>query len=482
MGATAERWSFSRIAADIATLGSGTLAAGLFNAGLVFVIPKLISVEDYGYWRIFGLYAGYVGFLHFGFADGALLRWAGRAWQDFQDEVGPAVRYLIWQHLLVVLPVCGIAIVVLHGPLRFVVLAVAVYAPLFNITATLQFALEGARIFWPVALSVIAAPAALLASVFVWAGVFRSTAEEVIGLYLLAWCVPLIFLFAWTQQRRKQSRSAHGLAKACLASGWPIMLANTGVNLIQTADGLAASWAATIQNFAQYSLAASAMAVPMTAIQACSKVLFSHLAGVTADSRKHVYGIGSRTLLMVWAILLPYYFALVIVVQNFLPKYVASLEYARILLLGVPFLATILILQMNYAYLNGMQRKFLARTVLVLAASMGMTSFAAFHAKSLTVVAAVQVAILGAWWLFNEHGLKSLTGQRAGDWVKFMGVYTCTGISYWVVSGNAPNMATAVGSYYVMLVVILGLGCRDDWRSIFSEMSGGARESEAGEA
>jgi hypothetical protein len=92
-GGKAARSRPSAIAGDIATLGAGTVLAGVFNVLLVFLIPRLVSVEQYGYWRLFFLYAGYMGFLHFGFADGALLRWAGRTREavcvdvDFVAEV-----------------------------------------------------------------------------------------------------------------------------------------------------------------------------------------------------------------------------------------------------------------------------------------------------------------------------------------------------------------------------------------------------------
>ena len=44
-------------------------------SGLVlsFILPKYISVANYGYWQLFILYTGYVGFLHFGFNDGLYL-------------------------------------------------------------------------------------------------------------------------------------------------------------------------------------------------------------------------------------------------------------------------------------------------------------------------------------------------------------------------------------------------------------------------
>jgi len=475
-GASGEGWRPAAIATDIATLGTATLLAGVFNVALVFVVPRLISVEDYGYWRMFGLYAGYVGFLHFGFADGALLRWAGRPWEEVRQEVAPAVKYLVWQHVLVLLPLFVIAALALRGPLRLVAIAVFIFAPLYNVTATLQFGLQGARIFQPVAIATAAAAALMPAFVLIWASRWQSNLREILVLYLLAWCLQLAFLLAWTKPWKSVAlrSSATALAKGCVLSGWPIVLANTGMNLIQTADRLAASWAVTIQSFAQYSLAASAMAVPITFIQACSQVLFSHLAGVTPAERKRIYGASSRTMLIVWAILLPYYFALEIFVRRFLPRYVASLQYARVLLLGIPFLAVIQILQMSYAYLNGRQRHFLVQTVAVLAVSLGATSFAAFHTGSLQVVAGVQVSILGAWWLFNEWVLRGLTGQTAGDWIRFGGVYLSAGTSYWMATAWGRGATVCTLAYYLCLSIVVVALCREElrvWMSLIARHS-----------
>src|SRR5690348_9909478 len=171
-------WKLSAIVADIAKLGSGTLLAALFNVGLVFFVPRLISVEDYGYWRLFGLYAGYVGFVHFGFADGALVRWAGRPWRDFRHEIRPALNYLFWQHAIVLLPLCAIAALVLHGPLRYVAIAVAPFSIIMNEVTLLQFGLQDAKIFGPVAISTAAAPALFLGFMFLWSLNRRSSYRD----------------------------------------------------------------------------------------------------------------------------------------------------------------------------------------------------------------------------------------------------------------------------------------------------------------
>jgi O-antigen/teichoic acid export membrane protein len=476
--AEARGWKPAAMAADIATLGTGTLVAGLFNVALVFVVPRLTSVEDYGYWRMFALYAGYVGFLHFGFADGALLRWAGRPLEELHPEIGPAVKYLFWQHMFVLVPLCMIAAVLLAGPLRFVAVAVAIFAPIYNITATLQFGLQGARIFRPVAISTVTAPALFFLLVLLWASRWHSEFREIIILFVLAWCVPLVFLLNWTKpwSGARNKIPVKGLAESCVLSGWPIVLTNTGLGLVQYADRLAVSWVASIQNFAQYSMAASAMAVPITAIQACSRVVFSHLAGVTTEGRKRIYGISSWALLVLWAVLLPYYFALDSFVRHYLPRYMPSVQYSRILLLGIPFMAVIQVLQMSYAYLNGTQKRFLARTVAALVVSLSVTSFAAFHTGSLRTVAGVQVAILGLWWLFNEWALREWTGQEAGDWAEFTGVYLLTGTGYWLTSGAGIHLATAIALYYLAVGAIVGLGCRNKLELLLTELRGAAAQ------
>ena len=50
-----------------------SLFVSLFTS---FFLPLFISIEDYGYWQLFVLYVGYVGFFAFGFNDGIHLNYA----------------------------------------------------------------------------------------------------------------------------------------------------------------------------------------------------------------------------------------------------------------------------------------------------------------------------------------------------------------------------------------------------------------------
>lgn len=49
----------------------------LVSAIVIFVVPKIINFEQYGYWQLFIFYSAYVPFLQFGWTDGIFLRYAG---------------------------------------------------------------------------------------------------------------------------------------------------------------------------------------------------------------------------------------------------------------------------------------------------------------------------------------------------------------------------------------------------------------------
>ena len=48
----------------------------------VFILPKFISVEQFGYWQYFLLWTSYVGVLHFGYGDGIYLKLGGQYWNS----------------------------------------------------------------------------------------------------------------------------------------------------------------------------------------------------------------------------------------------------------------------------------------------------------------------------------------------------------------------------------------------------------------
>jgi O-antigen/teichoic acid export membrane protein len=463
----AERGSrFSALARDVATMSGGTGVAAAFNVLLVFLIPRLVSVEDFGYWRLFLLYASYVGFLHFGFADGALLRWAGRPMEEFHHEVGPSIKFVFWQHLALLSPACLIVALLVPSRLKLIAIATMFFALIINLATVLQNSLQAARRFKPVALATAASTGAFVLLAALWELRVTPSFRALIVLYCVSWTGVLVYL--WTRVRPERppysSDSAWSLGKACILLGWPIMLANGGLGLVQSADRIIVSLALPIRDFAKYSLASSMMFVPVTAIAAVYCVFFSHVAAVEHEGRARVYAHASKFLLLAWSLLLPYFFVLDVFVRWFLPKYMTSLPVAGILLLGVIFLAGIQILHMSFASLYGRQRQFLFLTVGALVVSFSVALVLAIWLRSLVAVAIGQVVTLATWWLFNEWKLREVTGQDWKDWVRIMGLIGWSLASYRVSMWRTNQVVWRMLIYYLLVTLVLWLACRDEIR------------------
>ncbi|WP_336990325.1 hypothetical protein [Bacillus infantis] len=66
---------------------SSNLISMIISTLVILIVPKLIGVEDYGYWQLYLFYSSYVGFLHFGWNDGIYLRYGGKEYSELNKRL-----------------------------------------------------------------------------------------------------------------------------------------------------------------------------------------------------------------------------------------------------------------------------------------------------------------------------------------------------------------------------------------------------------
>lgn len=66
---------------------SSNLISLIISTIVILIVPKLIGVEDYGYWQLYLFYSSYVGFLHFGWNDGIYLRYGGKDYKELNKNL-----------------------------------------------------------------------------------------------------------------------------------------------------------------------------------------------------------------------------------------------------------------------------------------------------------------------------------------------------------------------------------------------------------
>lgn len=99
-----------------------------------FIMPKYLGVEDYGYWKLFGLYIGYACFLHFGYDDGVFMNWLGKKQETIRDEFVPQFTGLVVFQLIIV-GICEILVGIwnLYPQTRFVLQSFFLQALFLNL-------------------------------------------------------------------------------------------------------------------------------------------------------------------------------------------------------------------------------------------------------------------------------------------------------------------------------------------------------------
>jgi hypothetical protein len=206
--------------------------------------------------------------------------------------------------------------------------------------------------------------------------------------------------------------------------------------------------------------------VPVTLIAAIARVFFPHLAATERHRHPEVYGQASSVMVLAWSLLLPYYFVVDWFVHHFLQAYVPILPVAGILLLGALFLAVIQILHGSVFNLYGKQKHFLLYSVVAVGLSLGLafTAITMFH--SLRLVAAMQVAALGMWWLFNAWKLNAITGESWRDLGLMLLMFSWSAISMWLAYSWSSNWAIRTGCYWALMAGPLVLLYREQMRMI----------------
>lgn len=123
---------------------STNLISLIVSTLVILIIPKLIGVEEYGYWQLYLFYSSYVGFLHFGWNDGIYLRFGGVEYTQLDKKLffSQFVTLLVSQIIIGVL-IGGFSSFFVTGiNQRFILKMVAIAMVLVNSKVMLLYILQ----------------------------------------------------------------------------------------------------------------------------------------------------------------------------------------------------------------------------------------------------------------------------------------------------------------------------------------------------
>lgn len=300
---------------------------------VILIIPKLIGIEEYGYWQLYIFYTSYVGFLHFGWNDGIYLRYGGEEYKFLNKKVfySQFIQLLVTQVTIALLILIGSFFIVRVGDKNFVIQMVAITMVLTNMRLMFFYILQATNRIKEYAVITMFDRIIyiILIVFFLLIGIrdfkvmiFADLIGKLISLIMVMFsCKDIVFnnikFFKLSIQEMFRNINA----------GSKLMFANIASMLIIgiVRFGIEAVW--DIETFGKISLTLSISNMMMIFINAVGIIVFPILRRTNQDKLANIYSIMRDFLMVILLGSLLIYFPLKTLMSLWLPQYSDSLMY-----------------------------------------------------------------------------------------------------------------------------------------------------------
>jgi O-antigen/teichoic acid export membrane protein len=316
---------------------SSNLISLIISTLLILIVPKLIGVNDYGYWQLYLFYSSYVGFLHFGWNDGIYLRYGGKEYKDLNKDLFFSQFWMLFVFQIVIgVIIIALSIAFATDPNKlFIFNITALCMLLMNMKALLVFVLEGTNRIKEYAQITLMERVlyCILILFFMLIGIREFKVliiADIIGkfialVYAAYCCKEIVF--------KKVSAFYFNLKETWenISVGIKLMFANIASMFIIgiVRFGIERNW--DVATFGKVSLVMSVSNMMMVVINAVGIIMFPVLRRTKEDKLAPLYSTMKTFLMVPLFGLLVVYYPLAVILPAWLPQYAEGLMYMALL-------------------------------------------------------------------------------------------------------------------------------------------------------
>lgn len=377
-----------------------------------FVIPKILGVEDYGYYKTFTLYSSYIGLFHFGFIDGIYLIYAGKNFEDFDKaKFRTFTKFLLCMQLIVTSIITLIAMICIKSSLGIILLFVAMNVFSTNITTYFEFISQITMRFKMVSIRGIIKSILMILSISILFLLYKYNGAN-LSYYIYSSIVILInymlmFWYIFTYRnivfgKSYSIKSEKNEIIKIFKVGIVLLISNLVGQFIFIIDQQFVNVYFSNEVYSSYAFAYSMINLITVATNAVSVVLYPTLKQFDEAKVKENYMMINCILLIFVSCCFSCYFILVPFVNKFLLEYVSSLETFRIILPGLIFSAGIQVIKYNCYKKFDMIKQYLIISSIVLGLAIISDFIVYYIFKTTNAISFVSIIILFLWYLIIE--------------------------------------------------------------------------------
>lgn len=310
----------------------------LLSTALILILPKFISVEEYGNWQLYLFYLGYVGFFHLGWNDGIYLRYAGHTYEELdKDNLAAQFWGLALLSSAEVLLISGWASVQLSAGVHRNILIIVAFAGLMaNLISQVHFVFQTTNRIREYAKVMALEKLLLLIGVISLIITGVNSVYPLIAASISSKLITLIYCmylsgYTWPQQPRKLFNKRDEIYESIYV-GSRLMLANVAniliVGIVRAA--IADKW--SVGEFGKISLTLSISSLLMVFLTSVSIVIFPAIKRFDPDKAKETYLLLRAALTYIVLGSFTLFYPLKYFLSSWLPAYADSFVYIAILL------------------------------------------------------------------------------------------------------------------------------------------------------
>lgn len=325
-----------------------------------FILPAVLSLAEYGYYKEYTLYLSFAYLFNFGFNDGIYIKYGGKD-QEMLDS-GPIneEHNFVFVFQLVVM-IIMISFSIMSNSIILGLFSIATFFVTLNtyhqnfLQAVGEFNIYSkGNIYKSIVYVVI-----LLISILV-------LKKDDYVYYIVLNIISFLYLFLFYEWKRKDgygiSFNWNILNKGSLFKiGIFILLANMSLTFVGNVGNWVVNFGFTIEAFAQYSFQNSILNVILLIINAVGMVFYNVLS---KNNSKFILKIIKELSLFLGILSGAAFFIFAVIIEKFLPAYIPAISYLSMTFIAIPYIMVSKILIANLYKVTRSEKKYFGDSLL----------------------------------------------------------------------------------------------------------------------
>lgn len=389
------------------------------NVFIGFLLPKFLSITDYGFYKVFTLYAVYTALLHFGFVDGILLKLSGKEYSELDYlKMRTFSKFFIGLETFTSTLMIIISICILNSDYMFIAIMLAINMIFVNITTYYQFIAQAVQRFGEYSIKSMVSSGLKLIFTGILFLFYYFKHQDIsykwflIGLNIIELIMMTWYIFIYRKITFGKGQSLKSMKVDIIdtfKTGIILTLAYQTSHLVLVLDRQFVNALFSTETFAIYSFAYNIVSMISTMITSISVVLLPILKKENSEVVVSVYSKSTITVSIIATFSLLSYFLISPFIEWFLPKYTESISYISVVMSSFLFTAVIIIVMFTMAKVMNKNLKFFKESLIALVLGFITNVMAYLIFKSPIAISYASLLVMIIWFIISGLSLKKDT-------------------------------------------------------------------------